>query len=94
MCLFLCVCTSNATFDGRYVFLVTLYDRIGGSPLFWTEAGLNGSSVGLPGATDPVRHKGRYVLYIGCTCCVTSSTEQIMKIQARITLGVDVIRAF
>ena len=46
--------------NGRYVFLVTLYDRIGGSPLFWTEAGLNGSSVGLPGATDPVRHKGRY----------------------------------
>ena len=35
--------------NGRYVFLVTLYDRIGGSPLFWTEAGLNGSSVGLPG---------------------------------------------
>jgi hypothetical protein len=46
--------------NGRYVFLVTLYDRIGGSPLFWTEAGLNGSTVGLPGATDPVRHKGRY----------------------------------
>ena len=46
--------------NGRYVFLVTLYDRIGGSPLFWTEAGLNGSAVGLPGATDPVRHKGRY----------------------------------
>lgn len=46
--------------NGRYVFLVTLYDRVGGSPLFWTEAGLNGSSVGLPGATDPIRHKGRY----------------------------------
>lgn len=46
--------------NGRYVFLVSLYDRVGGSPLFWTEAGLNGSSVGLPGATDPIRHKGRY----------------------------------
>jgi len=46
--------------NGRYVFLVTLYDRMGGSPLFWSAAGLNGSTVGLPGATDPIRHKGRY----------------------------------
>ena len=46
--------------NGKYSVLVTLYDRIGGSPLHWSEAGLNGNQIGLPGATEPVRHKGRY----------------------------------
>lgn len=46
--------------NGRYVILTTLYDRLGGEPLFWSEVGLSGADVGLPGATDPVRHLGRY----------------------------------
>ena len=46
--------------NGRYVMLLTLYDRFGGNPLYWTELGLSGAGVGLPGATEPVRHNGRY----------------------------------
>ena len=46
--------------NGRYVILLTLYNRLGGQPLCWTELGLSGGGVGLPGATEPVRHNGRY----------------------------------
>ena len=46
--------------NGRYILLLTLYNRLGGQPLHWTELGLSGAGVGLPGATEPVRHNGRY----------------------------------
>jgi hypothetical protein len=33
-----------------------------------------------------------FMIHVGCTRCVTSSTDNIMKIRARITLTVEVIR--
>jgi hypothetical protein len=33
------------------------------------------------------------MIHVGCTCCVTSSTDHNMKIQARTTLKVALIRA-
>ena len=34
--------------NGKYVLLLTLYNRLGGQPLHWTELGLSGAGVGLP----------------------------------------------
>jgi hypothetical protein len=36
--------------------------------------------------------KSVFIIHVGCTCCVTSSTDNIMKIHARITLTVECIR--
>ena len=68
--------------NGRYSVLVTLYDRIGGSPLHWSEAGLNGHQIGLPGATDPIRHKGRYYdldTHIAKTCYTVCPSRRDVK---------------
>jgi len=48
--------------NGRYVLLATLYDRLGGNPLKWTKIGFGGGGgdASRPGATTPVRHRGRY----------------------------------
>jgi hypothetical protein len=35
-----------------------------------------------------------FIIHVGATCCVTSSTGNIMKIHARITLTVEFIRTF
>jgi hypothetical protein len=44
----------------------------------------------------PSRHLVRamlvFIIHVGCTRCVTSSTDQIVKILARITLSVEFIR--
>jgi len=46
---------------GRYVFLVTLYDRIGGQPLRWSKRGIRGGvGVNQPSASQPVAHRGRF----------------------------------
>ena len=46
---------------GRYVALVTLYDRLGGQPLRWSKQDLSGGvGVGQPAATQPVHHRGRF----------------------------------
>ena len=68
--------------NGKYSVLVTLYDRLGGSPLHWTEAGLNGSDVGLPGATEPIRHKGRYYdldTHVAKTCYTVCPSAHDVK---------------
>jgi hypothetical protein len=68
--------------NGKYSVLVTLYDRIGGSPLHWTEAGLNGHQIGLPGATEPVRHKGRYYdldTHVAKTCYTVCPSRRDVK---------------
>jgi len=36
--------------------------------------------------------KSVFIVHVGCTRCVTSSTDNIMKIHARITLTVEFIR--
>ena len=36
--------------------------------------------------------KSIFIIHVGCTRCVTSSTDNIMKIHARITLTVEFIR--
>jgi hypothetical protein len=36
--------------------------------------------------------KSVFMIHVGCTRCVTSSTDNIMKIHARITLTVEFIR--
>lgn len=48
--------------SGRYVMLVTLYDRLGGNPVKWTKIGFGGGGgdASRPGATTAVRHRGRY----------------------------------
>jgi hypothetical protein len=38
--------------------------------------------------------KSVFVVHVGGTRCVTSSTDNIMKIQARITLTVEFIRGY
>jgi hypothetical protein len=40
--------------------------------------------------SGPVREI--FIIHVGCTRCVTSSTDNIMKIRARITLTVEFIR--
>ena len=35
-----------------------------------------------------------FIVHVGGTCCVTSSTDNIMKILARITLTVEFIHVF
>ena len=39
-----------------------------------------------------VRLHDGFIVHVGCTRCVTFSTDQMMKIQARITLTVEFIR--
>ena len=38
--------------------------------------------------------KVRSIVHVGCTRCVTSSTDHIMKIHVRITLTVEFIRGY
>ena len=38
--------------------------------------------------------KSVFRIHVGCTRCVTSSTDNIMKTRARITLTVEVIRGY
>ncbi|KAA0171596.1 hypothetical protein FNF28_00529 [Cafeteria roenbergensis] len=50
---------------GRYVLLVTLWDRLGGRPLRWTQMGIGAGAgtcrgIARPAATRPVRHAGRF----------------------------------
>ena len=46
--------------SGRFVVLATLFDRLGGRPLHWTSLGPSGGGDKHPGATAPIRHRGRF----------------------------------
>lgn len=45
---------------GAYVLMLTMYDRLGGQPLTWSELGSFGFGSHRPGVTRPVKHYGRY----------------------------------
>eukprot|EP00753_Platysulcus_tardus_P019873 PLAT7594.1.p1 GENE.PLAT7594.1~~PLAT7594.1.p1 ORF type:complete len:1147 (-),score=675.26 PLAT7594.1:128-3175(-) len=44
----------------RFVLLVSLYDRLGGNRMDWMGSGWKSRKIGMPAATRPVRHRGRF----------------------------------
>ena len=50
----------------------------------------------IPGSMSPKSRyvKSVFIIHVGGTRCVTSSTDNIMKIHVRITLTVECIRVF
>lgn len=70
-------------FRGRFVMLVTLYDRLGGNPMRWTRVALGGGGgdASRPGATTPVRHRGRFfdteITFNQCVYAVAPSASDL-----------------
>lgn len=61
--------------SGRYVLLVSVYDRLGGTMLRWDRLGLNGGGgeKNMSGSTTPVKHRGRFydtdLIFSQCIYC-------------------------
>eukprot|EP00607_Mallomonas_marina_P001244 CAMPEP_0182436446 /NCGR_PEP_ID=MMETSP1167-20130531/81651_1 /TAXON_ID=2988 /ORGANISM="Mallomonas Sp, Strain CCMP3275" /LENGTH=394 /DNA_ID=CAMNT_0024628635 /DNA_START=66 /DNA_END=1246 /DNA_ORIENTATION=- len=45
---------------GNYILMLSQFDRLGGSPLMWSEIGMYGISPDQPAITSTIPHQGRY----------------------------------